>query len=136
VPPPPVAGAAVGNGLGEGLGDGDGDADAVSVGVALALALGLAEAVGVPVSVPVGVAEEDAPGENVPPAEGGEDPVQAETVAEASMVMAPQPTRVILARSPRPATAVRTFMDPPQRQAPESTGGHTAANRRYTRVMT
>jgi hypothetical protein len=135
VPPPPVAGAAVGNGLGEGLGDGDGDADAVSEGVALSLALGLADSVGVPVGVAVGVADADAPGDNVPPAVGGEDPVQAETVAEASMVMAPQPTRVIRARSPRPPTAVRTFMDPPQRQAPESSGDHTA-NRRYTRVMT
>jgi len=106
VPPPPVAGAAVGNGLGEGLGDGDADTDGVAEGVALAVSLGLADSVG----VPVGVAVPDAPGENVPPAEGGEPPVQAETVAEANMVTAPQPIRVILARSPRPATAVRTFM--------------------------
>ena len=106
MPPPPVAGAAVGNGLGEGLGDGDADTDGVAEGVALAVSLGLADSVG----VPVGVAVPDAPGENVPPAEGGEPPVQAETVAEANMVTAPQPIRVILARSPRPATAVRTFM--------------------------
>lgn len=110
MPPPPVAGAAVGNGLGEGLGDGDADTDGVAEGVGLAVSLGLADSVGVPVGVAVGVAVPDAPGENVPPAEGGEPPVQAETVAEANMVTAPQPIRVILARSPRPATAVRTFM--------------------------
>lgn len=132
VPPPPVAGAAVGNALGDGLGDGDGDADTDGLAEGLGVSLALAEAV----AVALGVGEPVAPGDNEDPAEGGEDPVQAETVAEASMVMVPQPRMVSLARSPLPATALPTFMDPPQRQAPESAGGRMAKPiRRHTHAM-
>jgi hypothetical protein len=141
VPPPPVAGAPTGNGLGDGLGDGDADTDGVAEGVAdgvaegVALALSLGEAVAVPLALGVGVAVP--PGENEDPAEGGVDPVQAETVAEASMVMVPQPRMVSPLRSPVTALAPRTIMDPPQRQAPESAGGRTAEPiRRHTQAMT
>ncbi len=141
VPPPPVAGAPTGNGLGDGLGDGDADTDGVAEGVAdgvaegVALALSLGEAVAVSLALGVGVAVP--PGENEDPAEGGVDPVQAETVAEASMVMVPQPRMVSPLRSPVTALAPRTIMDPPQRQAPESAGGRTAEPiRRHTQAMT
>jgi hypothetical protein len=131
VPPPPVAGAAVGSGLADGLGaadcsadgDSDGDSDGLAEGLVLseALAVPLGKMVEVGEVVPAGENEDD-------PAEGVDDPEQAETAAEASMVMVPQPMTVSIALSPVPATVVRTFMEPParsgRRQVPESADGH------------
>jgi hypothetical protein len=144
VPPPPVAGAAVGSGLADGLGatdcaadgvsdgvsdgdpdgDPDGDSDAVSDGLALVLAVALAVPLGEMVEV----------GEVVPAGENEGDPTvdvdveQAETAAEVSMVMMPQPVTVNIALSPVPAMVVRTFMEPParsgRRQVPESADSH------------
>jgi hypothetical protein len=97
VPPPPAAGAAAGTRLADGLG--------VSEGLALALAELLDEE--------AGVGEVDPAGENEVGTDEGVDPVQAETAAEASMVMALQPMTANLALSPVPAMAVRIFMEPP-----------------------
>lgn len=124
MPPPPVAGAAVGNGLADGLGVGDGVGVGVGVGVGdgvgdggrLAGGLGLSVAellAGLPDEV-AGVGEAGPAGENeVGPAAEGEDPVQAETAAETSTVMVVQPMMANLALSPAPAMVVRTFMEPP-----------------------
>jgi hypothetical protein len=131
VPPPPVAGAAVGTGLADRLGVADFDAaglgvadfDAAGLAVADRLpegwAVGLALVVGaVPpvarVGRPVGVAEPVPPGENVAGVAEGEDPVQAETVAEANMVTVAQPATVNLALSPFPRMVVRILIGPPQ----------------------
>jgi hypothetical protein len=113
VPPPPVAGAAVGNGLADGLRVADGDAD--GLGVADGLAEGLTLALGVvtlavPLGRIVGVTELVRPGENVAGVAEGEDPVQAETDAEASMVKVAQPTTVNLALSPVPMMVVRIYV--------------------------
>jgi hypothetical protein len=119
----------VGNGLGdglrvaddacllaEGLADGllatpgevvDGLADGLLVGpgeVVDGLAGGLVLALGVPIAaLPLaeadGVGEPAAPGENVG-VEGGEDPVQADSEAEASTVMVAKPAAVNLAVIP------------------------------------
>jgi hypothetical protein len=94
VPPPPVAGAAVGNGLADLLRDADGWAEA------LALALGVvarAELLAVTVAVAVAVLA----GANVVGvAEGeGDDELQAETDAEASMATVAHPAAVSLALS-------------------------------------
>jgi hypothetical protein len=105
VPPPPVAGAAVGNGLADRLSAADGRAE----GVALALrVVALAELL----RATLGVAEAVRAGENVVGvAEGDEDPVQAETDAEASMATVTQPAAVSLALSPVPKmVVVRIFM--------------------------
>jgi hypothetical protein len=126
VPPPPVAGAAVGNGLADRLGDADrpgdadgrgdadrlGDAEGRGDAEGLPLALGVV-ALALPLGRLVGVAEPVAPGENVAGVAEGEDPVQAETDADASMVKAAQPTVVSLALNPVPAMIARTFMGPP-----------------------
>jgi hypothetical protein len=79
------------------------------------LVFGLSEPVAVPLDGVCGVGEVLSPGENEDdPAEVGVDPPeQAETAAEASMVMVPQPMTVSIALSPVPAMAVRTFMAPP-----------------------
>jgi len=53
------------------------------------LALGLSEAVAVSVDPGLGDPEIVPPGENEAPAEGGDDPEQAETVTEASKVKVP-----------------------------------------------
>jgi hypothetical protein len=117
VPPPPVAGAAVGNGLADRLGDADrpGDADGRGDADRLGDAEGRGDAEGLPLALGrlVGVAEPVAPGENVAGVAEGEDPVQAETDADASMVKAAQPTVVSLALNPVPAMIARTFMGPP-----------------------
>jgi hypothetical protein len=121
-----VAGAAVGNGLADRLGDAEGRGDAEGLGDAdrlgdaegrgdaegLPLALGVV-ALALPLGRLVGVAEPVAPGENVAGVAEGEDPVQAETDADASMVKAAQPTVVSLALNPVPAMIARTFMGPP-----------------------
>lgn len=108
VPPPPVAGAAVGIGLavGEGLGVG------LIVGLGDGLAVGLGLAVGVTLGVTVGVGELVAPGEIAGGVAAGVDPEQAETAAEASIAKAAQQT-VNLARRPVPMMVVRIFMAPP-----------------------
>jgi len=59
------------------------------VAVALALGLSLAEAVAVSLAPGLGDPEIVPPGESEAPAEGGDDPEQAETVAEASKVKVP-----------------------------------------------
>jgi hypothetical protein len=42
-----------------------------------------------------------------------EDPEQADTAAETTMVMAPQPATLNIALSPAPAMVVRTLIEPP-----------------------
>src|ERR1022692_1553711 len=106
VPPPPVGGAAVGNGLAAGLGVADGLAEG------LALALGVLT-LAVPLGRIVGVAEALLAGENVVGVAEGEDAVQAETDAEASMAKVAQLAAVNLALSPAPTMVVRIFMGPP-----------------------
>jgi len=59
------------------------------VAVALALGLSLAEAVAVSLTPGLGVPEIVPPGEKEAPAEGGDDPEQAETATEASKVNVP-----------------------------------------------
>ncbi len=139
MPPPPVAGAAVGTGLADRLGVADRDAglgvadfdpaglgvadfDPAGLGVAWLAedwAFGLALVVGVVPPVarvgrPVGVAEPVPPGENVAGVAEGEDPEQAETDAEANMVTVAQPATVNLALSPFPRIVVRILIGPPQ----------------------
>ena len=130
VPPPPVAGAAVGNGLAdllgvadddaEWLGVSEGDADRLGVSdelpeeLALALALVLGEvAPVVPLGLVLGVADPVSAGKNGVGVAEGEDVVQAETDSEASMVKVAQLTAVSLALSPVLMMIVRTFMGPP-----------------------
>jgi hypothetical protein len=125
VPPPPVAGAAVGNGLADGLGVADGLAEE------LALALGVM-ALAVPLDKIVGVAERVPPGENEVGVAEGEDAVQAETDTEASMVKVAQPMAVDLALSLIPAMVVCIFMDLLMRLAggwPVSRSRHSEAGR-------
>jgi hypothetical protein len=118
VPPPPVAGAAVGNGVADGLcfGDGDGDADGLCFGDVLAEGLTLVVGVaasGVPLGRAVIVADPVTADENGVGVAEGEDVVQAETDAETSMVRVAQPTTVNRALSPFPMMVVRIFMGPP-----------------------
>lgn len=110
VPPPPVAGATAGGGLADGLGAGavcvaDGDTAPLAEGLALPLAELLDER--------SGLGEVGPAGENDVCTGEGADPVQAETAAEARMVMVLQPITASLALSPIPALVVRTFMEPP-----------------------
>jgi hypothetical protein len=120
-------------GLGEGLGDGLGvtaaDSDWLGEGVPLALSWLL--------SVPPGVGVMVAPGENEDgPAEGGVDPEQAETAAEASTVMVPRRIMANLVLRPVPAMVVRTFMQPPQapRQVAAAFSGLSTRNRHRKRI--
>ena len=118
VPPPPVLGAAVGSALAGELGGADVGADCVTGGdsgvLAGGLLLWLAAELAVLPDDPAGVGEADPAGENeVGAAEGVEPPEQAETAAEARMVMVLQPMTANLALSPAPAMAVRTFIEPP-----------------------
>lgn len=106
VPPPPVGGAAAGNGLAAGLGVADGLAEG------LALALGVLT-LAVPLGGIVGVAEALLAGENVGGVAEGEDAVQAETDAEASMAKVAQLAAVNLALSPAPTMVERIFIGPP-----------------------
>lgn len=109
----------MGSGLAEGLGVADVGAVCVTVGVAdgdtapLADGLALAEAAAVLLAEIADVGEVGAAGENEVGTAEGVDPVQAETAAEASMVMVLQPMTASLALSPVPAMVVRTFMEPP-----------------------
>jgi hypothetical protein len=81
----------------------DGDADA----------LGANGGDTVPLAVISGVGEELPAGDNEDGPAEGVDPEQAETAAEASIPMVPQPMMVSIALSPAPATVMRTFMEPP-----------------------
>ncbi len=128
VPPPPVAGAAVGNVLADwlefadGLGVADGLTLALGVADGLTLALGVADGLtlalgvvvlAVPLGRMVGVAEPDTAGENEVGVGEGEDAVQAETDAEAIMAKVAQQAAVNLALRPVPMLVVRTVIGPP-----------------------
>ncbi|HUK73136.1 MAG TPA: hypothetical protein VLW50_31035 [Streptosporangiaceae bacterium] len=113
MPPPPVAGAAAGAavpplavaGASEaGAGEAGPPAPAAAPDDAGAAAALLAEV--------AGVCGLDAPGENEDdPAEGVvADDEQAESAAEVTMAMEPQPMTVSTALSPVPAMVVRSFM--------------------------
>jgi hypothetical protein len=125
VPPPPVAGAAVGKGLGDGLGVGeaewlcvaDGLAEGVSVGLAegLELAVPLAVAVAVAVAGPVLVGEP--PGEMDGGVAEGELPEHAETDMEASTVTVAQAMALNLPLSRVPVMVERILMGPPHASA-------------------
>ena len=101
MPPPPVAGAAVGTGLGVGLADGL--AVGVAVGVVVGVIVGLA--VGLTLALVVGVGEPDAPGEIGGGVAEGVDPEQAERAAEPMSTKAAQKT-VNLALRPFPMMVV------------------------------
>jgi hypothetical protein len=120
VPPPPVAGAAVGTGLAVGLGVTEGDGLGVVVGEGDGLVVGLGVGLGLPLGEPLGetVDVADAPAEDEDEGVGSapEDgvPEHAETVTETSTVKMPQPTAASsLPLSLVPATVPRTFMEPP-----------------------
>ncbi len=108
-------GLGVCDGVSDGVPDGvsDGVPDGVPDGLAEGLALVLPEALTVPLEKIVGVGEVVPAGENEDDPAEGVDPEQAESAAEASMVMLPQPMTVNIALSPVPAMVVRTFMEPP-----------------------
>ena|SRR5215469_11541586 len=128
VPPPPVAGAAVGAVFVVGAA-----CAGLAGGLVVSEPFGLAEPAAAPLGDSDGVGEALSPGENDgDPAEGGVDPPeQAETAAEATMVMVPQPMTVSIALSPVPATVMRTFMEPPHasRQVAVPFPGPSAINR-------
>jgi hypothetical protein len=99
--------------------------------------LGVAVAVSLGVAVPVG--ETPPPGENEDEdgSAVGVDPEQAETAAEASMAMVPQPTTNSLALCPVFAMVMGTFMEPPAAPVPESAGRRArSSHRRHTHTMT
>lgn len=123
VPPPPVAGAAVRNGLADCFGVADGDADWRAEG--LKLTLGVAT-LAVPLGGSVGVAEPVPAGENGVGVAEGEEPVQAETDAEASMAKVAQPATISLALSPVPMMVVRILWD---LLMPAAGGGHVSRTR-------
>jgi hypothetical protein len=109
VPPPPVAGGAVGYGLAVLLGDG------LAVLLAGALLVGLAAGLpGVPAEageLAEGLAGDDDGTVGSAPELG--EPEHAEIVSEASTVRIPHPTAASLALSLVPAPVARTFMEPP-----------------------
>jgi hypothetical protein len=102
----------VGNGLADrpDVADWRGVADRRAEGLTLALGV---MTLAVPLGRLVGVAEPVPGGENGVGVAEGEDPVQAETDAGASMVKVAQPTMVNLALSPLPMMVVCIFMRPP-----------------------
>lgn len=140
VPPPPVAGAAVGGLLAAGLAVADAGAVRVTAGVAaddaggLALALApapapapaLALALAVPLAVLAAGVGEVVPGENE---DEGVPAEHAETAAEMRMVMVLQPATASLALSPARAMAARTFIKPPHAPAGCGPPGSTTAKR-------
>ena len=121
VPPPPVAGAAVGAGLavglgvteGDGLGVAEGDGLVVGLGLGLELGLGLAlgELLGEPDPVADEPVEDDDEGVGSAPEDGF--PEHAAMAKEASRVTMPQPTAASLVLDLVPVTVLRTFMEPP-----------------------
>ena len=112
VPPPPVAGATVMNGLGDGLGVSDAGAVGVGVGEGDGLALGLGELLTVLLGEADEVGEAVRAGENEDETADGVAPEQAETAAEARMVMVLQPMTANLALCLVAALVERTFMKP------------------------
>jgi hypothetical protein len=117
VPPPPVAGAAVGAGLAVGLGltVGDGlgvvEGEGLVVGLGLELGLGLGELLGELDPVADEPAEDDDEGVGSAPEDGA--PEHAAMAREASRVTMPQPTAASLVLDWVPVTVLRTFMEPP-----------------------
>jgi len=123
VPPPPVAGAAVGVGLGlavtdgdglgvvDGDGVGEGEGDGLVVGLGLELGLVLGEPLGEPDPVTDAPVEDEDEGVGSAPEDGF--PEHAAMVTEASTVKMPQPTAASLVLDLVPETVLRTFMQPP-----------------------
>jgi hypothetical protein len=125
VPPPPVAGAAVGAGLAVGLGlaEGDGLGVAEREGLVVGLGLGLELGLGLGLGLVLGEllaeldpvadepAEDDDEGVGSAPDDGV--PEHAAMAREASRVTMPQPTAASLVLDPVPVTVLRTFMEPP-----------------------
>jgi hypothetical protein len=121
VPPPPVAGAAVGAGLAVGLGLAEGDGlgvverEGLVVGLGLGLELGLGLVLGEVLAELGPLADEpvedDDEGVGSAPEVGV--PEHAAMAREASRVTMPQPTAASLVLDPVPATVLRTFMEPP-----------------------
>lgn len=125
MPPPPVAGAAVGARLAVGLGlaEGDGlgvvEGEGFVVGLGLGLGLGLelglwlvlGELLGEPDPVADAPVEDDDEGVGSAPEDGV--PEHAAMAREASRVTMPQPTAASLVLGPVPVTVLRTFMEPP-----------------------
>jgi hypothetical protein len=119
VPPPPVAGAAVGAGLavglglaeGDGLGVVDGEGDGLVVWLGLELGLALGELLGELDPVADEPVEDDDEGVGSAPDDGF--PEHAAMATEASRVTMPQPTAASLVLYLVPETVLRTFMEPP-----------------------
>jgi hypothetical protein len=125
VPPPPVAGAAVGAGLAVGLGLAEGDGlgvverEGLVVGLGLGLELGLGLGLGLVLGEVLAEldpladepVEDDDEGVGSAPEVGV--PEHAAMAREASRVTMPQPTAASLVLDPVPATVLRTFMEPP-----------------------
>lgn len=119
VPPPPVAGAAVGAGLAVGLGlaEGDGlgvverEGLVVGLGLELGLGLGLGELLAELDPLADEPVEDDDEGVGSAPELGV--PEHAAMAREASRVTMPQPTAASLVLDPVPVTVLRTFMEPP-----------------------
>jgi hypothetical protein len=121
VPPPPVAGAAVGAvlavGLGLAVGDGLGvvEGEGLVVGLGLGLELGLGLALGELLGELDPVADEPAVDDDEGVGSAPEDgvPEHAAMAREASRVTMPQPTAASLVLDRVPVTVLRTFMEPP-----------------------
>jgi hypothetical protein len=125
VPPPPVAGAAVGAGLAVALGLAEGDGLGVVEGEGLVVGLGLELGLGVELGLvlvlgellgeldPVAdePVEDDDEGVGSAPEDGV--PEHAAMAREASRVTMPQPTAASLVLDRVPVTVLRTFMEPP-----------------------
>ena len=121
MPPPPVAGAAVGAGLAVGLGlaEGDGlgvvEGDGLGVvegeGLELGLGLVLGELLAELDPLADEPVEDDDEGVGSAPEDGV--PEHAAMAREASRVTMPQPTAASLVLDPVPVTVLRTFMEPP-----------------------
>jgi hypothetical protein len=116
------------------VGVADGDTDLLAEG----LALSLGDRPAVLRDEVAGVGEVGCAGENdVGTAEGADPEEQADTAAEASMVMVLQPMTANHALSPVPAMVVRTLMAPPhpsgQMAAPRPGPGTRSQRRRETR---
>ena len=121
MPPPPVAGAAVGAGLAVGLGltEGDGlgvvEGDGLVVGLGLELGLGLGLVLGEVLAELDPLADEPVEDDDEGVGSAPEDgvPEHAAMAREASRVTMPQPTAASLVLDPVPVTVLRTFMEPP-----------------------
>ena len=121
VPPPPVAGAAVGAGLAVGLGLAEGDGlgvverEGLVVGLGLGLELGLGLVLGEVLAELGPLADEPVEDDDEGVGSAPEDgvPEHAAMAREASRVTMPQPTAASLVLDPVPATVLRTFMEPP-----------------------